>query len=84
MLVIPCPYCGEREETEFSYGNEAHIERPKDSDALDDAAWADYVFMQSNVKGAARPPSSPEFPLSPVVWVSSNPCQAFSTVGYQF
>jgi sarcosine oxidase subunit delta len=51
MLLIPCPHCGQREETEFAYGNEAHIARPKDPDALDDAAWADYVFMKSNVKG---------------------------------
>ena len=51
MLLIPCPDCGAREETEFSYGNEAHIVRPEDGDALDDAAWADYVFMKSNVKG---------------------------------
>lgn len=51
MLLIPCPHCGEREETEFSYGNEAHVARPKDPDKLDDAAWADYVFMKSNVKG---------------------------------
>ncbi len=51
MLLIPCPYCGERDETEFSYGGEAHIVRPKDPDALSDAAWADYVFMRPNSKG---------------------------------
>ncbi len=51
MLFIPCPYCGPRDETEFSYGGEAHIARPKDPDALDDAEWADYLFMRSNTKG---------------------------------
>ena len=51
MLLIPCPYCGPRAELEFSYGGEAHIERPKDPDALSDAEWADYLFMQSNTKG---------------------------------
>ncbi len=30
MLLIPCPYCGERPEIEFSYGGEAHIARPAD------------------------------------------------------
>ncbi len=51
MLLIKCPYCGEREESEFHQGGEAHIERPKDPDKLDDAAWADYLFMRKNTKG---------------------------------
>ncbi len=51
MLLIPCPYCGPRSEEEFSYGNEAHIPRPKEPDKLDDAEWAEYVFMRSNTKG---------------------------------
>ncbi|MDX1423025.1 MAG: sarcosine oxidase subunit delta [Kiloniellales bacterium] len=51
MLLIPCPYCGERDETEFSYGAEAHIVRPADPEALSDAEWADYVFMRPNTKG---------------------------------
>ena len=51
MFLIDCPYCGPREETEFSYGHEAHIERPKDPDALSDAEWADYLFMRKNPKG---------------------------------
>ena len=51
MLEINCPYCGPRFETEFSYGGEAHIERPKDSEKLTDEEWGDYVFMNSNTKG---------------------------------
>ncbi len=51
MLHIPCPFCGPRDESEFSYGGEAHIARPDDSWALSDADWADYVFMRSNPKG---------------------------------
>jgi sarcosine oxidase subunit delta len=51
MLVIPCPYCGDREETEFTYGSEAHVERPKEPDSLSDEAWAEYVFMCANTKG---------------------------------
>ncbi len=51
MLLIPCPHCGEREETEFSYGGEAHIERPKEPEKLSDEDWAEYVFMRSNTKG---------------------------------
>lgn len=51
MLLIPCPYCGPRSEEEFTYGNEAHIARPKQPDKLNDAQWAEYVFMRSNTKG---------------------------------
>ncbi len=51
MLLITCPYCGPRSEEEFSYGNEAHIARPKQPDKLNDAEWAEYVFMRSNTKG---------------------------------
>ena len=28
MLLIACPYCGERPEIEFTYGGEAHLARP--------------------------------------------------------
>ncbi len=28
MLLIPCPWCGPRDETEFTYGGEAHIVAP--------------------------------------------------------
>ncbi len=51
MLLIDCPYCGERAETEFSYGGEAGISRPKHPDALSDAEWADYLFMRKNSRG---------------------------------
>ena len=46
MLLIPCPYCGEREESEFHQGGEAHIERPKDPYKLTDEEWADYLFFR--------------------------------------
>ena len=51
MLLIDCPHCGPRAELEFSYGHEAHIERPKQPDALSDAEWADYLFLRDNPKG---------------------------------
>jgi len=49
MMQIDCPFCGRRDETEFSYGGEAHITRP----ALDvgDERWAEYLFFRNNVKG---------------------------------
>ncbi len=54
MFLISCPWCGPRDETEFSYGGEAHIVRPADPDALSDAEWADYLFMRKNTCGAHR------------------------------
>lgn len=51
MLQIDCPWCGPRDETEFSYGGEAHIVRPSDPDATSDEAWADYLFMRTNPRG---------------------------------
>ena len=54
MLLIPCPYCGERAETEFAYGGEAGIARPKDPEALSDEQWADYLFMRANPRGLHR------------------------------
>ncbi len=54
MLLIECPYCGPRDEHEFSYGGEAHIARPKNPEKLSDEKWADYLFMRTNPKGAHR------------------------------
>jgi sarcosine oxidase subunit delta len=51
MLLIACPWCGPRPENEFRYGGEAHIARPANPDALDDAAWVDFLYMRSNPKG---------------------------------
>lgn len=54
MLLIECPWCGQRAETEFSYGGEAGICRPPDPFALNDDQWADYLFMRGNPRGAHR------------------------------
>lgn len=54
MMQIPCPWCGPREQQEFRCGGEAHIVRPADPAALDDAGWADYLFMRSNPRGIHR------------------------------
>ena len=54
MLLIPCPHCGPRPENEFRYAGEAHIVRPPDPAAVDDAAWADFLYMRTNPKGTHR------------------------------
>ncbi len=51
MLIIECPWCGPRDQQEFSYGGEAHIARPENPDELSDEQWADYLFMRENPKG---------------------------------
>ena len=51
MLLIPCPWCGARDETEFRCGGEAHIVRPAQPAALSDDQWADYLLMRSKPKG---------------------------------
>ena len=51
MLLITCPYCGPRAETEFSYGGEGGVVRPLDSDRMTDEEWGDYVFFRRNPKG---------------------------------
>ncbi len=50
MFLIECPYCGAREESEFSYGGEAHIARPDPATATDEE-WGDYLFKDVNTKG---------------------------------
>jgi len=54
MLLIECPWYGERDESEFSCAGEAHIARPLDTEKLSDEEWADYLFMRKNPKGAHR------------------------------
>ena len=50
-MLIPCPWCGDREDFEFKYGGAAHIAYPKDPSTVDDATWARYVFFRPNSKG---------------------------------
>ncbi len=54
MFLIPCPWCGERDESEFLCGGEAHIPRPQNPERLSDEEWADYLFMRTNPKGWHR------------------------------
>ena len=46
MLLIECPYCGVRAETEFAYGGEGGIARPLQTETLSDEQWGDYLFMR--------------------------------------
>jgi sarcosine oxidase subunit delta len=52
MQLIECPWCGPREEVEFSYGGQAHVAYPADPATLTDEEWARYLFFRDNPKGA--------------------------------
>jgi sarcosine oxidase subunit delta len=54
MLLIQCPWCGPRDDSEFTYGGQAHIVRPNPSQSAGDAEWAEYLFMRTNPRGLHR------------------------------
>ena len=49
MLRIPCPWCGERDETEFRYRGDASRVRPEVEADL--ASFAAYVYERDNPYG---------------------------------
>ncbi|MCW8376684.1 sarcosine oxidase subunit alpha family protein [Streptomyces justiciae] len=51
MLLIPCPWCGPRDEAEFHYGGQAHVPYPETPSTLTDEEWARYLFFRDNPKG---------------------------------
>jgi heterotetrameric sarcosine oxidase delta subunit len=51
MLLITCPWCGPRDETEFSYGGQAGVAYPTQPATLSDEQWAQFVFFRENPKG---------------------------------
>ena len=51
MFTIECPWCGTRDQSEFTCHGEAHIARPLDTEKLSDEEWGDYVFFRKNPKG---------------------------------
>jgi heterotetrameric sarcosine oxidase delta subunit len=51
MLLLTCPWCGTRDETEFSYGGQAHVAYPATPADLTDREWADHLFFRDNPKG---------------------------------
>ena len=51
MLLIACPYCGERPELEFAHGGQAHIARPAKPSDTTTTQWTQFLYMRDNVKG---------------------------------
>ena len=50
MLRIDCPYCGLRDFTEFTYGEDASLTRPEWG-SEDMQAWYEFVFLRDNPRG---------------------------------
>jgi sarcosine oxidase subunit delta len=48
MLLVPCPHCGARDESEFVCHGE---HRPRPDAALATDEWVDAVFMRKNARG---------------------------------
>ena len=67
MLRINCPWCGVRNEDEFSYGGDATVQRPADDASQDD--WYDYVYTRDNPAG-----------VHTEHWQHINGCRAWITV----
>ena len=50
MLLIECPWCGPRAESEFSCGGEADIVRPVANENMTDREWGETIVMDEAVK----------------------------------
>ena len=49
MIRINCPFCGERDHSEFTYGSDASIKYPSlDSDEKE---WTEAIFLRKNIFG---------------------------------
>ena len=53
MIRIKCPFCGERDHSEFTYGGDATKVRPEHG-SNDMEAWLDCVYLRDNPRGSHR------------------------------
>ena len=49
MMLLPCPYCGPRDVTEFTYGGDANARQPADDAPVEE--WSAYVYLRENPRG---------------------------------
>ena len=54
MQIFPCPFCGPRDEAEFTFGGEAGKARPEPAAAVAAEAWAGFLYRHPNPRGLAR------------------------------
>ena len=53
MINIPCPFCGLRNESEFSFGGPVKPDRP-DTNSVTDEQWVEYLTTVPNPLGAVQ------------------------------
>jgi sarcosine oxidase subunit delta len=53
VQLLPCPFCGERDETEFYFLGEPKA-RPEPAESVTDEAWGAYLWSRANPRGASR------------------------------
>ena len=49
MMLIPCPHCGPRAQSEFTYGGDATVKQPAPDAPMEE--WFAYVYLRDNPKG---------------------------------
>lgn len=54
MLKIPCPFCGERNESEFVHGGALKPRRPDNAGEIAERDWIDYLTVPPNPIGPLR------------------------------
>lgn len=54
MNLLPCPFCGPRDETEFHFATEAGKGRPEPAGDVSAADWSAYLHVNANPKGLSR------------------------------
>ena len=50
MLRIDCPFCGMRDHSEFTYGEDASISYPP-LESTDEQAWFEAIYLRDNPRG---------------------------------
>ena len=53
MQLFPCPFCGPRDEREFSYAGDFGKTRPDTTGNVSAEEWSAYMFTQKNKMGVA-------------------------------
>jgi len=53
-MKIYCPWCGERDLTEFTFGGPEDVIRPQTPEKATDEEWGNYLFYRDNPKGLHR------------------------------
>lgn len=49
MIRIHCPFCGERDHSEFSYGSDGSIVYPPLDATVEE--WHDALYLRENIRG---------------------------------